>query len=364
MPDINVLIVDDDQGDRKALRRLLRDWPEGAGLYEASSASDAVSFDAAVPDVVCLDYLLPDSTGLELLPTLKIRWPQAAFIMMTGQGGEDLAKTAILNGASDYIAKNNLNQSAVFRMIRTGIETTRMQFKAEQRRKELQTFADVLVHDFKAPIRAVSFLAEQIREDIEDGDSEAVQHDLDLLEKSARQMSNLVNSLTIHIRVDREQVAEQVDWDDIVDRALTPLRQEIEDSAATVEVSGGKTSFTCVAPLLAQLVQNLIANSIKFAGDAPPHLWLCAEKSQDQKICFEVRDNGIGVAEKYQKIMFEPFRRTPGADGRPGTGLGLATCKKIAERHDGEIWCESALAVGTSIFFTLNNAGGEQLAVR
>lgn len=103
---------------------------------------------------------------------------------------------------------------------------------------------------------------------------------------------------------------------------------------------------------LLQLFQNLIGNALKFRRSEPPQVYICAQLN-DNEWLFQVRDNGIGIKARYLDRIFEIFKRLHTRTEFPGTGIGLAVCKKIVERHGGRIWAESQLGIGTTFYFTM-----------
>ena len=103
---------------------------------------------------------------------------------------------------------------------------------------------------------------------------------------------------------------------------------------------------------LAQIFQNLIINGIKFHCEEAPKIYISAEKKEKEWV-FSVQDNGIGINPQYSEKIFEVFKRLHGKEEYPGTGIGLAVCKKIVERHGGHIWVESELGKGSTFYFTL-----------
>ena len=352
---VSVLIFDDDAGDRKQLRRLLAQALPRAQVFEAEDAGAAEAFDACEPDLILLDHMLPGTTGLELMSRLSAPWPKAAVVMMTGQGSEEIAKEAILNGAIDYLPKTGLTEELLRRVALSSIGIARSRWYAAERQAELSSFCDVLIHDFKAPIRSAEFLAEQIVEDLEDEDLDSLSQSAQLLQKTARQMSALVQSLATHIRADRSTApVERVSLERVVDTALTALQREIAENGAEVTVDTAALLVCCNPAELAQVLQNLLANAIKYAGGRRPEIRITAarldrpdepERAEMLRLC--VADNGIGIPAENARAVFDPFKRLPSALAVPGTGLGLATCRKVVKRYGGRIWCEPGREVGT-----------------
>jgi signal transduction histidine kinase len=138
----------------------------------------------------------------------------------------------------------------------------------------------------------------------------------------------------------------------VVEDALSNLDQVISKRGARVTHDDLPSVFGH-APLLTQLLQNLIGNGIKYCEADTPTLRISAHPEANGFWRISVRDNGIGIDEKFYRQIFEPFERLHGRGKYEGTGLGLATCKKIVERHGGRIWCESNQDGGTTFNFSL-----------
>ncbi|MBY6154899.1 HAMP domain-containing histidine kinase [Vannielia litorea] len=344
---LKVLIVDDDAGDRKLLRRLITQRGCPAEISEAASGEEARVNPDLEPDLIFLDYLLPDARGVDLISPLADRWPRAAICMMTGQGDEEIATLSIQRGAVDYLPKRNISAAALDRVIENGCKLARMRWQLEEHRADLSVFSEVLVHDLKAPIRSMRFLVEKLSEDLAEGTANEVQRDVQLIGKSADRLSELVTSLASHVHLDRETVEEQITIAELVEETRLSLLAEVERTGARVRLEGNAT-LTCHVPQIIQLLQNLIGNAIKYAGESPPEITVRCNQSNDA-IHLEVADQGIGVPLEYRKSIFEPFKRLPVAAAIPGTGLGLATCRKVVERHGGRIWCDETATQGTII---------------
>lgn len=357
----NILIVDDDAGDRKLVRRHLRKIRPGASLLEAENGRQALGFSDVTVDAAFVDYLLPGGTGLELIAHLKQAWPRAVIFVMTGQGDEEIAKSAILAGAADYIPKSAITAQALDRMIQKGFEVADMRWRIQEHQTELQLFSDVLVHDLRAPIRALKFLSSQIQEDYAAGEMEDVARGFALIKKSVAKMSELIERLASHINPHSEGAAELVTVDSLIDGLRAVLVQDIAEAGARIECRSNGLSVRCFPPEITQLLQNLVSNSIKYRGSDAPLITITATQ-EEHGLRLSVADNGIGVPSEYKDRIFEPFKRLQRTSDLPGTGLGLATCAKIAKRHNGEIWCDPDVTEGTVIHVTLRLKEEDQTA--
>jgi light-regulated signal transduction histidine kinase (bacteriophytochrome) len=187
-------------------------------------------------------------------------------------------------------------------------------------------------------------------------DDRAVKY-IDYAVDGARRMQTLINDLLVYSRAGRRTEERQpVDLEAILERVLKSLDVAITESGATITHDPLPTVEADPVGL-GQLFQNLIGNALKFRGDEPPRIHVAAAR-QDGAWLFSVRDNGIGIAPEYQERIFILFQRLHGRDEYAGTGIGLAICKKIVERHGGRLWVESAAGEGTRFLFTIPDSGG------
>jgi light-regulated signal transduction histidine kinase (bacteriophytochrome) len=136
-----------------------------------------------------------------------------------------------------------------------------------------------------------------------------------------------------------------------LNHVLANLEIVIEENEATVS-HGSLPEVMADSSQLAQVFQNMIINGIKFRSEEAPIIDVYAEKKANEWV-FSVQDNGIGIDPQYSERIFEVFKRLHGKEEYPGTGIGLAVCKKIVERHGGRIWVESELCKGSTFYFTL-----------
>ncbi|MEA2640736.1 MAG: hypothetical protein QOF51_2130 [Chloroflexota bacterium] len=217
---------------------------------------------------------------------------------------------------------------------------------------ELEQFAYVASHDLQEPLRVVGsfaqMLARRYRGQLDADADRFIGHVTD----GASRMQRLINDLLTYSRVaTRANTPEATDCDAVVAQAADNLGEAIAETGAEVThdplpiVPADKGQLT-------QVFQNLIANGIKFHGAEPPRVHVSAER-QNGDYVFSVRDNGIGFEPAYADRIFVIFQRLWGVDEYPGTGIGLALCKRIVERHGGRIWVTSAPDEGSIFSFSI-----------
>ena len=217
---------------------------------------------------------------------------------------------------------------------------------------ELEQFAYVASHDLQEPLRMVTsylqLLERRYKANLDQDASDFIAFAVD----GAARMQTLIQDLLTYSRVGTRGASfEPTDCQTVVDQALQNLEVAIAESDAEVS-SGPLPSLSADASQLAQLMQNLVGNAIKFRGESAPRVRIEATE-QDGDWLFSVQDNGIGIDPQYSDRIFQVFQRLHGIGQYPGTGIGLAVCKKIVERHHGTIWVESQPDAGATFFFTI-----------
>lgn len=239
----------------------------------------------------------------------------------------------------------------------TDIES-RKQYEArlEHSVRELEQFAYVASHDLREPLRMVAsyvkLLERRYHDKLDDSAKDFINYAVD----GANRMQRLIDDLLTYSRVgSKQQDLQPIHAEQVMNDALKNLQEAIRESEAEVTydslpmVSADQTQFI-------QLLQNLLANAIKFTPpDEKPKVHVSAEP-RDGQWCFSVRDNGIGIQQKYKERIFKIFQRLNSREEYEGTGIGLAVVNKIVERHGGSIWLESEEGKGTTFYFTMRGA--------
>nr|WP_321444135.1 ATP-binding protein [uncultured Cohaesibacter sp.] len=357
---LNVMIVDDSEDDRDLYKRLLAKQGGDADYryFEAATAKDAVMLCQSVSvDCILLDFNMPGRNGLELLEELRTNEKHMPVVMLTGQGNEKIAAESIKGGAQEYLSKNDLTGSALHRVIHNTVERVKLRRKVDEHRADLATFANVLAHDLKAPINVIRGMNDLIQEAIEQGCFDEVKEFSDRIERSALRTSQLIDTLRIYNRSSNtDRPLAVVCLEDLLQDALNNLHFDIEEKQAEI-THGELPSVLADPPQIVQLLQNLIGNSIKYCKADKPVIHIDAQEN-GEFWQVDIRDNGIGLEEEDLVAIFKPFHRAHSEDEFAGTGLGLATCKRILDRHRGRIWCDSEKGTGSTFSFSLLKAAG------
>ena len=222
----------------------------------------------------------------------------------------------------------------------------------EHSNAELQQFAYVASHDLQEPLRTISSYVQLLHKRYQGQLDEDADDFIDFIVTAAEHMQALIRDLLAYSRVGRREIQRQpVDATMVLERTLAGIEAALH--AAEAEVTYDALPTVKADPTqLSLLFQNLVSNGIKFHGEAAPRVHVSAERD-GRSWRFAVRDNGIGIKKVYQGRIFEVFRRLHSHSQYAGTGIGLAICKKIIERHGGRIWVESEVDKGATFFFTI-----------
>ena len=229
----------------------------------------------------------------------------------------------------------------------------------ERSNAELEQFAYVASHDLQEPLRMVAsyvrLLERRYKGKLDSDADDFIFFAVD----GATRMHHLINDLLTYSRVGTHgKHFEETDTTEAVNQALVNLQTTIQDNQAEV-IYNGLPKVYADSSQLVQLFQNLISNAIKFCDKQPPHVQISSRQEGNQWV-FSVQDNGIGMDMKYSDRIFVIFQRLHDKTESSGTGIGLAICKKIVERHNGNIWVDSEEGKGSTFNFTIPTIGGKQ----
>jgi PAS domain S-box-containing protein len=217
----------------------------------------------------------------------------------------------------------------------------------------LEQFAYVASHDIREPLRTIGTFADLLARRGEGTLDEEMRGYLDRIRSGTRRLGTLVEDLLAYARVEESaDRARSVSLAQDVETALTALHAAIEETHAVV-THDTLPGVDADQGQMVRLFQNLIGNAIKYRKpDVPPSVHISAEKQGDTWL-ITIRDNGIGFDPRYAEEIFQPFKRLHAQNEYPGTGVGLAICRRIVEAHHGRIWAESQPGEGTTVFIRL-----------
>ncbi len=245
-----------------------------------------------------------------------------------------------------------LNQELEQRVLERTQQLEEINHELTRSNEELQQFAYVASHDLQEPLRMVAsytqLLARRYKGKLDSDADDFISFAVD----GANRMQGLINDLLAYSRVGTKgKPFAPTDCNDVLEQALGNLHVAIEESGVVV-THDDLPMIMADSTQMVQLFQNLIGNAIKFKGKEAPHIEIKARK-QDKEWLISVHDNGLGIDPQYADRVFIIFQRLHTRDEYPGTGIGLAICKRVVERHGGRIWVKSEPGKGSTFSFTL-----------
>jgi light-regulated signal transduction histidine kinase (bacteriophytochrome) len=293
---------------------------------------------------------------METIELLRQEGLDIPVIIVSGALGELKAVECIKQGAADYVLKDHLPRlpesvRGAIREQKLRDENLRAQADLARSNRDLEQFAYAASHDLQEPLRMVAtysqLLAERYRGKLDGTADKYIDYAVD----GALRMQTLIQDLLAFSRVGRQGNEPQLtDCNLVVESAIANLQAAVQESGAQFFIDKLPT-VTAEPAELRQLFQNLLGNAIKFRSPRPPEIHIAA-KIKGHDWVFSVSDNGIGIAPEHAETIFGIFKRLHTHSEYPGSGIGLAICKKIVEQSGGRIWVESQ-PQGARFCFTL-----------
>ena len=408
----NVLAVDDSETYLSYLKCLLQG--EGYAVDAVTDPKEALRrLEVSSYDLALVDLVMPELDGIDVCRRIVAMRSHLdnpiAVLMLTGREAKEDLTRALEAGADDFVGKSSdqavlkgrirallrrkffqeENQRIVEELKNKELEaiTSRAETEAalasaaDERRRhaetvavdlrlakaelekvnqdltrsndELRQFAFVASHDLQEPLRSITSFCNLLKEEYHGRFDELADSYIERIINGAKRMKALVTDLLAYSRVSRDEQAafQAVDLGEVVRDALANLQSAVSEADADIvfeelpAVVGDRVQ-------LVQLLQNLIGNAIVYRSEQRPRIRIDALR--DGEVWkFSVRDNGIGIAPEHHLQIFEIFKRLHGRDQYPGTGIGLAVCKKIVQRHGGQITVDSQIGAGSVFQFTI-----------
>lgn len=223
----------------------------------------------------------------------------------------------------------------------------------------LERFAYAVSHDLKQPLRSITSFSNLLERDLAKNNqlNDTTKEFLSFIQDGGKNMNSLITDLMefSKIKSTTQDELKSVKTKDIIDRVLINLRKLITENEAQIILGKFPENIYGIEVKLLQLFQNLISNAIKFKNEDRRCTIYINSTNFDHHTRFEIKDNGIGIDDKYQKEIFNLFFKLHGSNEVEGTGIGLSTCKAIVDQHGGKIWVESQYGQGSTFYFTILN---------
>ena len=368
-----VLLIEDNPGDARLIQELLAN---GTGdRFDVETADRLVTalvrLRAGGIDALLLDLSLPDSQGWDTFDKVKAQAPSVPIVVLTGLRDEALALRMVQGGAQDFVAKIELSGGVLPRAIRYAIEREKSEqqirrfneeleervrartAELEAANQELEAFSSSVSHDLRGPLHLIDGFSTILEETHGSLLNPEGRKCLERIHKGVLEMANIIESLLNLSRLGRRQLKMQpTSLNEVVALVLADLKAEIHDRQIVWKV-GDLPLVECDQGLIKQVLINLIGNSVKYTRPRDVAVIELGQTTVDGEQVIFVRDNGAGFDMKYADKLFGAFQRLHRHEDFEGTGVGLATVRRIVQRHRGRIWAKAELDKGATFYFTL-----------
>jgi signal transduction histidine kinase len=354
---LTILLIEDNPADTRLVRELLDEEKsvrfEVAHVAELEKGLDRLS--RGNIDAVLLDLTLPDSQGIETFYQVINHSPDVPIVVLTGLKDDSLAVEMIRAGAQDFLVKGSINYCVLYQtlehaMERKLVERMNLSKKADEPAKSApDQLLALLSYELKKPIAGVLKAISDLSLDLTT--SASFLPTLAMFRSFVERQKRLIDDTLEYSRVSTQcEAFRATDLEIILEHVLINLRPLIAQTGAII-THEPMPILWADGIQLKRLFTNLIANALEFHGEAPPLVHITAQQHGATHI-FSVRDNGIGFDPVESERIFTIFQRLYD-DHDPSTGAGLAICRKIVERHAGQIWAQSEPGQGSCFFVTI-----------
>ncbi|MBF2067084.1 MAG: response regulator [Calothrix sp. C42_A2020_038] len=369
---IHILLVEDSPTDAQIIQSIFEhadkaEW-QVTHVERLSKAIEICSF-KSVFDVVLLDLRLPDSAGLETVTSFRSHIANIPIVVLTKTNDEELGLKAMVEGAQDYLIKDEITISRLVRAVRYAIErglilkqlhesetNIREAFLKEKESNNMKSqFIAMISHEFRTPMSTIRASVDLLQAYPDEIASEQNAKYLKRIENAIEQMLKLLDEILFLSRNECGRVKlcpRPIDLDIFCQEIVDVMQLSMGEEHNLIFTSSGDYSQAGMdEELLSCILTNLLSNAIKYSPKNS-NIYLNLS-SHNHTVIFEIQDEGIGIPEKDQIHLFENFYRASNVRGIQGTGLGLAIVKRCVELHLGSITIDSQVGAGTTVTVTL-----------
>lgn len=367
LSECTVLIVDDTEENLDILVETLADDYEVSAAIDGETALESV--EEEMPDIILLDIMMPGMDGYEVCRRIKAnkKTKDIPVIFLTAVTDIYSKAKGFELGAVDYITKP-FEILEVRARVRTHLSLELTKYELSEKNEslqqktlelqaavdELQAFSYTVSHDLKSPLRAIkaygNIILEEHNETLDDDTNEML-HNVDNI---CSNMITMIEKLLEYSRMTHLSITKkEVNISEMFTSVFEECRSICPERFIKFEFETGMPTVLADAVLLRQAIYNIISNAIKFTGNKDEALIIAGCKRGMGEYIFYVKDNGIGINMEFSKKLFGIFQRLHSSDEFEGNGIGLATVRKIIQRHGGKVWIEGKVNEGTVVYLTL-----------
>jgi sigma-B regulation protein RsbU (phosphoserine phosphatase) len=355
---IRALLIEDNPGDARLIREMLRDAAAGNAVdltHADRLASGLEHVRQHQTDVILLDLSLPDSRGFETFTTMRGHAPTVPIVVLSGLDDETVAISAVHEGAQDYLVKGQVDGGGILRAIRYAIERERLEAARRDLERQRDEFFSSVSHDLRTPVAAIKAAIGVVLANEPPNLTPGLHRLLGNIDLAADELTLLIEDLLEMARLQSGRVElwrSSVDLSDVVNRSVRAVEPLLQARQQRLLFSPPQNPIIASvdAERLGRVLRNLIGNAQKYGREGGAISIDLARTAVDVRL--SVTDDGPGIAPEDHERIFERFYRVSGS-GSMGSGLGLAIARGIVELHGGRIWVESSPGRGSTFFITL-----------
>jgi light-regulated signal transduction histidine kinase (bacteriophytochrome) len=315
-----------------------------------------------LPDIVLSDVMMPHMTGVQLVQALRAdaSTGDVPIILLSARAGQESTVEGLDAGCDDYLIKPFTAQELLARVrahVRLARARRRFRVELESANRELDAFSYSVAHDLRGPLRSIEGFSKMLLQENADQLNDEGRRRLEVVCSSVRRMTQLIEDLLRLAQMGRREIRRiPFELSCVVRTVALQIQQGKSAGVRQLAIEEG-VNVNADPHLMQIVLENLLGNAWKFTGKRNGGRIEFGRTRLNNEMCYFVRDNGAGFNMKYAEKLFNPFQRLHGEGEFPGTGVGLATVKRIVNRHGGRVWVEAEVDKGATFYFTLGEPG-------